>query len=126
MPDGVDVYLYALTNDRGLEVALTTYGGAITSLKVPDRNGALGDIVLGFDSLEEYVSNPRYFGALIGRHANRIDRGRFSLNGVDYQLGQNDDINHLHGGFRGFDKRVWNASQEVKTDSAGLHLSYFS
>jgi len=126
MPDGVDVYLYTLTNDRGLEVAVMTYGGAITSLKVPDRHGTFGDIVLGFDTLEEYVGNPRYFGALIGQYANRIGRGRFSLNGDDYQLGQNNGVNHLHGGFRGFDKRVWNARDEVKDDSAVLHLSYFS
>ena len=126
MPDGVEVYLYTLTNERGFEVSVMTYGGALVSLKVPDRHGVFGDIVLGFETLEEYLNNPRYFGALIGRYANRIARGRFSLNGVGYQLGQNDDENHLHGGLRGFDKRVWNASDEVKTDSAVLHLSYFS
>ena len=126
MPDGVDVYLYTLTNDRELEVAVITYGGAITSLKVPDRNDALGDIVLGFDTLEQYVSNPLYFGALVGRYANRIASGKFSLNGVEYQLGRNNGGNHLHGGFRGFDKRVWKASEEMKDGSAFLHLSYFS
>ncbi len=123
---GAEVYLYTLTNHRGLEVSITTYGGAITSLKVPDRNGTLGDIVLGFDTLEEYARNPRYFGGLIGRHANRIALGKFSLNGVDYQLPQNNGVNHLHGGFKGFDKRVWNAKEEVRDDSAVLHLSYFS
>jgi aldose 1-epimerase len=121
-----EVYLYTLTNQRGLEVSIITYGGAVTSLKVPDRRGALGDIVLGFETLDEYVKNPRYFGALIGRHANRIALGRFSLNGVEYQLGQNNGANHLHGGFKGFDKRVWNATDEVRNDSAVLHLSYFS
>ena len=126
MPDGVDVYLYTLINDRGLEVAIITYGGAISSLKVPDRNGALGDVVLGFDTLEQYVNNPRYFGALVGRYANRIAGGRFSLNGVEYQLGRNNGGNHLHGGFRGFNKRVWTASGEVKDGFAVLHLSYFS
>ena len=123
---GAEVYLYTLSNDLGLEVAITTYGGAITSLKVPDRNGALGDIVLGFDTLEEYTSNALYFGGLIGRYANRIALGKFSLNGVDYQLPQNNGANHLHGGFKGFDKRVWNVSEELKSDSAVLHLSYFS
>lgn len=123
---GAEVYLYTLSNDLGLEVAITTYGGAITSLKVADRNGALGDIVLGFDTLEEYTSNALYFGGLIGRYANRIALGKFSLNGVDYQLPQNNGANHLHGGFKGFDKRVWNASEELKSDSAVLHLSYFS
>jgi aldose 1-epimerase len=124
--DGVEVYLYTLTNGRGLEVAITTYGGAITSLKVPDRNGTLGDIVLGFERLDDYVKNPQYFGALIGRHANRIAGGKFSLDGVEYQLAQNNDGNHLHGGFKGFDKRVWNATEDARNDSAVLHLSYFS
>ena len=119
---GAEVYLYTLTNDRGLSVSIITYGGAITSLKVPDRNGKLGDIVLGFEKLDEYVSNPRYFGALIGRHANRIAGGRFSLNGVEYQLPQNNGANHLHGGFNGFDKRVWSAREGAGV----LHLSYFS
>jgi len=113
---------YTLRNDLGFEVTIITYGGAIVSLKVPDRHGVFGDIVLGFETLEEYVSNPAYFGALIGRHANRIARGRFSLNGVEYQLPCNNGVNHLHGGFKGFDKRVWNASE----DGNVLHLSYFS
>jgi aldose 1-epimerase len=126
MPDGAEVFLYTLTNDRGLEVAVITYGGAITSLKVPDRAGVLGDIVLGYETLDDYVRNPRYFGALIGRHANRIALGKFSLNGIAYQLDQNNGVNHLHGGFNGFDKRVWNASEEQRSDSAVLHLQYVS
>ena len=113
---------YTLSNERGYKVSVITYGGAITSLWTPDRNGAFGDIVLGFESLEEYTSNPRYFGALIGRHANRIAQGRFTLDGVDYQLPQNNGANHLHGGFRGFDKRIWTATE----DGDVLHLSYFS
>lgn len=117
-----EVYSYTLSNDRGYRVSVITYGGAITSLWTPDRNGAFGDIVLGFDTLEDYTSNPRYFGALIGRHGNRIAQGRFTLNGVDYQLPQNNGANHLHGGFRGFDKRVWTATQ----DGDVLRLSYFS
>jgi aldose 1-epimerase len=122
MPDGVDVFLYTLTNDRGLQVSIITYGGAITSLKTPDRDGNFGDIMLGYETLEAYTSNPRYFGALIGRHANRIGGGKFSLNGVNYQLPQNNGANHLHGGFNGFDKRVWSA----RDDGEVLHLSYFS
>ena len=113
---------YTLSNERGYKVSVITYGGAITSLCTPDRNGAFGDIVLGFESLEEYTSNPRYFGALIGRHANRIAQGRFTLDGVEYQLPQNNGPNHLHGGFRGFDKRLWT----VKEGDDVLHLSYFS
>ena len=121
---GAEVYLYTLTNepDDGHHVSIINYGGAITSLWAPDRNGAFKDIVLGFGSLEDYVSNPRYFGALIGRHANRIAGGQFSLNGVEYQLPKNNGANHLHGGFKGFDKRVWNA----KEGDGVLHLSYFS
>ena len=126
MPDGTEVYLYTLANYLGLQLDIVTYGGAITSLNVPDRRGVLGDIVLGFDTLDEYVTNPRYFGALIGRHANRIALGRFSLNRVEYQLDQNNGVNHLHGGYRGFDKRVWNATEEQTSDSVVLHLEYVS
>lgn len=119
--DGAEVYLFTLTNPHGLEVSIINYGGAITSLKVPDRKGELGEIVLGHETLDEYERNQVYFGALIGRHANRIAQGKFSLHGVDYQLEQNDGPNHLHGGFKGFHKRVWNASEED-----GLRLTYFS
>ena len=115
-------FVHTLTNSLGFEVSITTYGGAITSLKTPDRYGRLDDIVLGFETLEEYVRNPRYFGALIGRHANRIAHGRFSLNGASYQLPQNNGVNHLHGGFKGFDKRDWAVSGDKNT----LHLTYSS
>ena len=118
---GEKVYLFTLTNSRGVEVLILNYGGAILSLNVPDRKGNFGDIVLGYKTLEDYARNPRYLGALIGRHANRIALGKFSLNGVDYQLEQNNGANHLHGGFQGFDKRVWNA-----TEDNGLRLTYLS
>jgi len=120
MTDGL--FIYTLTNPHGFEVTVTNYGGAVTSLKTPDRDGNFGEIVLGFESLDDYVHNPRYFGALIGRHANRIAAGKFSLNGSDYQLPQNNGANHLHGGFKGFDKRVWNVRESEKT----LYLTYFS
>jgi aldose 1-epimerase len=120
---GAEVYLYTLTNELGYEVSITTYGCAITTLKAPDRDGVFGDIVLGYETLDDYVRNPRYVGAsCIGRHANRIAEGRFSLNGVDYQLGRNNGPNHLHGGFHGFDKRVWSATEA----GDGLRLSYLS
>jgi len=119
---GAEVYLYTLTNELGYEVSIAAYGASITTLKVPGRNGVFGDIVLGYDTLDDYVTNPRYFGACIGRHANRIAEGRFSLNGVDYQLGRNNGANHLHGGFNGFDKRVWSATE----DGNVLRLSYLS
>jgi len=118
----INGFVYTLTNSLGFEVSITNYGGAITSLKTPDRHGHFGDIVLGFESLDEYRCNPRYFGALIGRHANRIAGGRFSLDGVEYQLPCNNGGNHLHGGFRGFDKRDWT----VREDNNTLHLTYFS
>lgn len=114
--------VYTLKNDLGFEVSITNYGGAITSLKTPDRRGEFGEIVLAYETLDDYARNPRYFGALIGRHANRIARGRFSLNGVEYQLPCNNGANHLHGGFKGFDKRMWDARQDANT----LHLTYFS
>lgn len=119
---GEEVYLYTLANKNGVEVSITNFGGAITSIKTPDRNGVFADVALGYDTLDEYVRNPRYLGALIGRYANRIARGKFSLNGVEYQLAQNNGANHLHGGNKGFDKRVWSATE---TES-GLRLEYFS
>lgn len=120
--DGQEVRLYTLTNNHGLEVSITNYGGAVVSLKAPDRNGSFADVVLGFDTLEEYVRNPRYFGGLIGRHANRIGLGKFVLNGSVVQLTQNNGANHLHGGAKGFDKRVW----KVVDHDTRLHLEYFS
>ena len=127
LDDGTDVDLYTLTNMNGLEVSIITYGGAITSLKVPDRDGNFGDIVLGYETLDEYVRNPRYMGALIGRHANRIGMGKFSLNDVEYQLPQNNGENHLHGGPNGFDKRVWTAQEDDESVyGPRLHLSYRS
>lgn len=113
---------YTLKNDRGFEVSITNYGGAVTSLKTPDREGKFGEIVLSYDTLDDYVRNPRYMGALIGRHANRIARGRFSLNGVEYQLPCNNGANHLHGGPKGFDTRLWH----VRENGNILHLWYVS
>lgn len=124
--DGHDVGLYTLTNERGFEVSITNYGGAVVSLKAPDRNGRFADVVLGYETLEEYVRNPRYFGGLIGRHANRIGLGKFSLNGTEFQLTQNNGVNHLHGGTKGFDKRVWMVTDETSNGSGVLRLEYFS
>src|SRR5688500_20177575 len=105
-PDGEVVHLYTLKNDHGVEVSITNYGGAITSIMTPDRHGAFGDVVLGYDTLDEYMKNPRYLGALIGRFANRIDRGKFSLNVFVNQLDQNNGDNLLHGGKKGFDNQA--------------------
>ncbi len=120
--DGQQVFLYTLSNDRGFEVSITNYGGAIVSLKAPDRDGEFADVVLGFETVEEYVKIPLYFGGLIGRHANRIGLGKFSLNGTEFQLTQNNGANHLHGGAKGFDKRVW----QLVDDTYALRLEYFS
>ena len=105
-----------------MEICVINYGGIIASIKVPDRDGEVNDVVLGHDSLEGYLNRTRYFGVLIGRFANRIARGRFTLNGVEYQLAVNNGQNHLHGGVRGFDKVLW-APQEIDD---GVQLTYLS
>ncbi|HTR36728.1 MAG TPA: aldose epimerase family protein [Bryobacteraceae bacterium] len=109
-PDGQTVELYTLRNSKGAEARIMTYGGVLVSLKVPDRAGALGDVVAGLDSFQGYLKPPPYFGAIIGRYGNRIGNARFTLNGVEYNLSKNDGQNSLHGGARGFDKRLWRAS----------------
>jgi aldose 1-epimerase len=124
--DGTPVDLYTLTNDKGLEAKITTYGGIIVSLKVPDRNGMLGDVVLGYGALEGYLKDNPYFGALIGRYANRIAKGRFTLDDIKYQLAQNNGENHLHGGVVGFDKVTWKAKELTSKNGVGLHLTYIS
>ena len=95
-PNGHQVYLYSIADDHGMEVKITNYGGIITALTVPDRFGKVDDVVLGHDTLEGYLNRSRYFGALIGRYANRIAHGQFSLNGRDYSLSKNNGENHLH------------------------------
>jgi aldose 1-epimerase len=125
-PDGADITHYTLSNDHDFEVSVINYGGAITSIKVPDQKGNIGDVVLGYETLAEYVKNPRFFGALIGRHANRIALGKFSLNGLNYQLTQNNGVNHLHGGIKGFDKVVWSPEAKHQDNSVVVNLSYVS
>src|ERR1700730_8429540 len=121
---GAPAELFALTNSKGMQADIMTYGGILVSLKVPDRSGNLSDVVLGFDSLDGYQSNPApYFGALIGRYGNRIGGARFTLNGTQYKLAQNNGPNHLHGGLRGFDKVVWKAR---RPDARSLELTYLS
>jgi aldose 1-epimerase len=126
MADGTPVDLYTLTNANGVEIKLSNYGGIVVSLMVPDRNGAFEDVVLGFDTLEEYVEKSPYFGCIAGRYANRIAKGRFTLDGVEYTLAQNDGENHLHGGIKGFDKVVWGAEEVKGDDAVGLELTYLS
>ena len=106
--DGKIVELYTLTNKNGMRVSIMTYGATIVDLLTPDRNGKLADIALGFDTFKPYPTKSPYFGCIVGRYANRIAEGRFSLEGKTYQLAKNDGPNHLHGGIKGFDKQVWN------------------
>ena len=124
MPDGQTVEVYKLNNVNGLEVGIITYGGIITSLKVPDKAGKIEDVVLGYDTLLEYVDSNLFFGALIGRYGNRIAKGKFSLNGNEYILAKNNGENHLHGGITGFDKVVWSA-EPIEAENA-LKLTYVS
>ena len=124
--DGHAAQLYTLTNAQGMRVAITNYGGIVTSLWVPDRDGSLGDVVLGYDRLEGYLEASPYFGAIVGRYGNRIANGRFTLDDVEYSLAVNNGANHLHGGIIGFDKVVWDAAPFVGQDEVGLRLSYTS
>ena len=123
--DGKKVYLYTLVNNKGTEVKISNYGGIVTSFITEDKFGKRSNIVIGFDSLSGYLQKPPYFGALIGRSANRIGDATFSLNGASYHLAANNGKNHLHGGLKGFDKVVW--EDTVVNDSfPQLTLSYFS
>lgn len=125
-PDGREIELYTVVNKGGLKVRIITFGAGIPSLEVPDRNGKLVDITLGYDALEGYVNDPAYFGGVVGRYGNRIANGRFELNGIEYQLARNNGDNHLHGGIKGFNKVVWTAEPFEKQDAAGVKLSYLS
>jgi aldose 1-epimerase len=124
--DGRPVHIYTLINSNGVEARITNYGGALVSLRVPDRHGRMGDVVLGYDTLEEYIGDENYFGCIVGRYANRIAGGRFSLNGVEYRLARNDGVNHLHGGVKGFNKVLWEARETEREDGVGLSLAYLS
>jgi aldose 1-epimerase len=126
MADGRGVELFTLRNANGIELEVTNYGGIITSLRTPDRNGAMGDIVLGFETIEPYVAGTPYFGAIIGRYGNRIGDGRFTLEGETHQLTMNDGPNHLHGGAKGFDKVVWEAEPFEDEVGRGVVFRYTS
>jgi aldose 1-epimerase len=123
LPDGSVAYIFTLANRNHLEARITNYGGRIVSLSVPDRGGKFADVVLGFDSLPEYLSDGTFFGALVGRYANRIGGAHFTLDGIQYKLEKNSDENSLHGGSQGFDKKLW--VPRLLTDG-GLELTYHS
>jgi len=125
-PDGQSVDLITLRNQAGVEVRIMTYGATILSLKTPDRAGALDDITLGFDTFAPYVEKSPYFGAVVGRYGNRIAKGKFTLDGQTYTLATNNNANHLHGGVKGFDKRVWKADTFQNVSGVGVKLTYTS
>ncbi len=124
--DGKAVDIYTLRNRNGMEMRVTAYGGIVVSLTAPDRHGRFADIVLGYDSLNGYLKATPYFGAIIGRYANRIGGAKFSLDGKTYKLAANDGPNSLHGGVKGFDKVVWNAKASESAQGAVLELTYLS
>lgn len=124
--EGKQIDIYTLTNKNGARVRITNYGAIVVSLMMPDRNGNLADVVSGYDSLAGYINDKSFFGATVGRYGNRIGKGKFQLDGEEYQLTINDGQNHLHGGVKGFYKAVWNA-EPVENDSApSLKLTYVS
>jgi len=126
LPDGKEVYSYTLKNDSGMEVDILNYGAIVSAIRVPDSKGHPGDVVLGFDTLEEYLGNHPYFGAMVGRVCNRIGNSRFELEGRIYQLTANEGKNHIHGGNQGFDKQLWTAYSYKTPDQLLLKLGYES
>ena len=124
--DGTSVELYTLENSNGMKAKITNYGGIVTQLHVPDKDGNLGDVVLGYDKLSSYIKASPYFGCITGRYANRIAKGQFTIDGKTYQLATNNGDNHLHGGNVGFDKRVWTAKEVSSLGRAGIELTYLS
>jgi len=126
LPDGQLVDLYVLTNGNGMEARIMTYGATLVSLSVPDKEGNFADITLGCDSLEGYLAASPYFGATVGRYANRIAKGKFILDGVEYTLAANNGENHLHGGSKGYDKVLWQAGTIRRENEVGAKFVYLS
>jgi aldose 1-epimerase len=123
---GEAVELYTLKNASGMEVDIITWGATVTRISVPDRQGTMGDVTLGFDTVAPYLQPHPFFGSTVGRYGNRIAKGRFTLNGVEYKLATNNGPNHLHGGVRGFDRRLWKARPASGADGQGVELTYVS
>ena len=126
LSDGQTVEMFSLENASLMRANIINYGGIVTNIYVPDRAGNLSDVVLGYDALQGYLNGSSYFGAIVGRYANRIAQGKFVLNGKTYSLARNDGENHLHGGWRGFDKVFWEATSIKTRDVVGVELSYLS
>jgi aldose 1-epimerase len=125
-PDGIETFIYTLHNKNGMKARITNYGGTLLSLLVPDRNGNLTDVVLGFDSLITYIKDAPHFGSTMGRYANRIGKAMFELNGVKYTLVRNNGANHIHGGLKAFDKVVWSVNEPESRLGNSLVLNYLS
>ncbi len=126
LQDGTEVDLFTLKNANGTLAKVITYGTILTELHVSDARGKLGDVVLGFDNLDQYLAGHPYFGCTVGRVANRIAAGRFTLDGQEYRLALNDGPNHLHGGLRGFDKAIWRGEPAATQDGVAVKFSYVS
>jgi aldose 1-epimerase len=126
LTDGTPIQLYVLTNKNGMQAAITNFGARLVSLKVPDKNGKLGDVVLGYSSVAGYEKDTAYFGAIVGRYANRIAKGRFKLDGVTYKLPINNGVNSLHGGPKGFENLVWQAKEMTKSNNPAIELTLTS
>jgi aldose 1-epimerase len=124
--EGDAIHRYVLHNEKGVEAIVINYGATLVSLKIPDRNGKAADVVLGYDNLEGYEQDKSFFGATIGRYGNRIAKGEFSLDGTAFHLPKNDGPNSLHGGSKGFNKRIWTAVDRSGTDAEVLELTYTS
>jgi len=124
--DNKNVYLFTLTNANGISIKVSNYGGIITSILTPDKNGDMDDIVLGYDNLNDYIKDTPYFGCIVGRYANRIANGKFELEGQIYNLAVNNGENHLHGGLKAFDKVIWDVTSFENENEAGIELHYLS
>lgn len=120
------VHIFTLTNSAKTEVKITNYGGRIVSIKTADKNGKFDDVALGYDTIDQYLNDNFFFGGIIGRYANRIAKGKFSLNGKEYSLATNNGENHLHGGTKGFDTKIWQAKSSTSQSRAKLALTYLS
>jgi aldose 1-epimerase len=124
--DGATVYRYVLTNKKNLEAVVISYGASLVQLKIPDRNGKIADVVLGYDDLDGYEQDKAYLGATVGRYANRIAGGQFVLDGTTFHIPKNNGANSLHGGIRGFNKKVWTGVDRSRPDAQIIELSYTS
>jgi len=126
LSDGTQIDLYIIKHDDGSQIKITNYGATIVSLKVPDKNGNVEDVVLGFDKLDDYINIRNFYGCVVGRLGNRLANGKFSIDSVEYNIPQNEGANSLHGGVNGFDRMVWEAEQIIEENNPGIKLHYLS